>query len=258
MSETTAQDMHDEVINNRPDETAGIDDNSIPGEENITLDGVSQVAPRHSTGASVLTPEQITALGAPWIQRSRVKLLDGNSYLQAWDVKATLIKIFGWGGFSTEVLEAEIVKIREHGAGDTPGHTERFDSRDGKKKKGDAKTPQVIAKVTMRLTLHNIGPAGQDVVHTEVAVGINSQWDIGAACDTALKSAESDALKRCAIFLGTQFGLSLYNAGDINDVVKRVLVPWQGKVIADARAATAAANAAQVSQQLARATGGGS
>ena len=32
---TTEQDMHDEVINNRPDETEGIEDNSIPGEEAI-------------------------------------------------------------------------------------------------------------------------------------------------------------------------------------------------------------------------------
>ena len=244
---TTEQNQTDEIISNRPDETAGIDDNSIPGEETIPLNEDSGA----NAGRSILTEAQIRALGAPYIQASRVKKLEGNSYLQAWDVKAMLLKVFGWGGFSTEVLNAEIVQIREHAAG-TAGHVVRKETKWAKQ--GDPKTPQVIAQVTMRLTLHNIGPAGQDVVHTETAVGLNSQWDIGEACDTAIKSAESDALKRCAIFLGTQFGLSLYNAGDYADVVKRVLVPWQGKVLDDAREATAQANAAQVADQLARAT----
>lgn len=250
-----AERAQDDYISNRPDETAGIDDNSIPGEDAIPLnEGVG--ANTFHGGRSILTEAQIRALGAPYIQASRVKELEGNSYLQAWDVKATLLKVFGWGGFSTEVLKAEIIAIREHAAG-TLGHVERFDRKSNGRqiKAGDPKTPQVIAQVTMRLTLHNIGPSGQDVVHTETAVGLNSQWDIGEACDTAIKSAESDALKRCAIFLGTQFGLSLYNAGDFTDVVRRVLVPWQGKVLDDARQASAAAGAAQARADLARATG---
>jgi hypothetical protein len=43
----------------------------------------------------------------------------------------------------------------------------------------------------------------------------------------ALKTAESDALKRAAIYLGTQFGLSLYKNGETADVVRRVLAPGQ-------------------------------
>jgi recombination DNA repair RAD52 pathway protein len=39
----------------------------------------------------------------------------------------------------------------------------------------------------------------------------------------AIKSAESDALKRAAINLGTQFGLSLYNNGSLRDVVIQTL-----------------------------------
>lgn len=253
MTETPQQ---DENIINRPPETEGVDDLSIPGEEEVDLGHLSE-APVHDVPRSALTPAQIRVLGAPLINKNRVKTRDDNSYLQAWDVKATLIRVFGWGGFSTEVLEAEIIAIREN-AGGTLGHVERFDRKSNGRqiKAGDAKTPQVIAKVTMRLTLHNAGPAGQDVHHTEVAVGLNSQWDIGEACDTAMKSAESDALKRCAIFLGTQFGLSLYNDGDHADVVKSVFVPWQGKVLADHRAEKAAAADAAVKAQLARATGG--
>lgn len=40
-------------------------------------------------------------------------------------------------------------------------------------------------------------------------------------------TAESDALKRCAINLGTQFGLSLYDNGATQDVVQMVLAPEQ-------------------------------
>lgn len=39
----------------------------------------------------------------------------------------------------------------------------------------------------------------------------------------AVKTAESDALKRAAINLGTQFGLSLYNDGSLADVVHTTL-----------------------------------
>jgi hypothetical protein len=39
----------------------------------------------------------------------------------------------------------------------------------------------------------------------------------------AIKTAESDCLKRAAINLGTQFGLSLYDDGNMNDVVIKTL-----------------------------------
>jgi hypothetical protein len=228
---------------NRPDETAGVDDLSIPGEEDVTL--TDEGAPTYEAGKSILTDAQIRVLGATRLNPGRVKVLNGNSYLQAWDVKATLLRVFGWGGFSTEVLDTKIVKVREYAAGDI-GHIHMTGQ-----KKDQPRTPQAIVMVTMRLTLHNIGPTGQDVIHTETAVGMNSQWDIGEAIDTAAKTAESDALKRCAIFLGTQFGLSLYNNGALADVVNRVFVPWQGKIMAELRPTDGAATQAA----LARATG---
>ena len=39
----------------------------------------------------------------------------------------------------------------------------------------------------------------------------------------AIKTAESQAFKRCAINLGDQFGLSLYNNGGTASVVRAVL-----------------------------------
>jgi recombination DNA repair RAD52 pathway protein len=232
------------------DEQGGIEDSSIPGEENIApADLTDTEAGAYPPGVSILTEQQLIVLTSP-LNKSRVANLQGNSYLKAWDVKASLIKVFGFGGFSADVIESSIQAVREYAAGPQyAGHTKRD---------GTPATPQVIAKATVRLTIYGIGPRGEDVTYTETAIGANSGFDIGDTMDNALKTASSAALKRCAIYLGTQFGLSLYNDGSTDDYVRRVFTPWQGKVIDDHREQRAAAAAAQVAQQLARATGGGS
>lgn len=126
------------------------------------------------------------------------------SYLEAWDVKATLIKVFGFGGFSSEVIESKIERI--------------FD----KAEYGGNAAWVVLASATVRLTIHQLG-----AVYTETAVSSQAGSQIGEVGDFAMKTAESDALKRAAVFLGTQFGLSLYNAGSTADVVTTVLEPGQ-------------------------------
>jgi hypothetical protein len=62
--------------------------------------------------------------------------------------------------------------------------------------------------------------------YTESAIGSTSgpASMVGEHHDNAIKTAASDALKRCAINLGTQFGLSLYDDGSTRDVVKNTLV----------------------------------
>lgn len=232
-----------------PDETK-IDDNSIPGEEGVNLDGE-----KPTLSNSVLVPGQIRALMSTRINPGRVKTRDiggrNTSYVEAWDVKATLTKVFGFGGWSGEVLESKIIDIRDDGRQGTYPDSHRT-------KAGQPKTPYVLAYALYRLTIHNIGPQGQDVVFTESSIGSNDGWDIGAVADNAIKSAASDALKRCAIALGTQFGLSLYNNGDKLDVIKTLLVPWQAKALADARQTTGSPQAAATQEQLHRASGGGS
>jgi recombination DNA repair RAD52 pathway protein len=127
------------------------------------------------------------------------------SYLEAWDVKATLIRVFGFGGFSAECLEAKIVDMRE-----VP------------QSQGQGKNWKVTAQASVRLTIHQTG-----AIYTESAIAGSAQPDITESMDMALKSAESDALKRAAIYLGTQFGLSLYDNGRTQDIVKKVFSPDQ-------------------------------
>jgi recombination DNA repair RAD52 pathway protein len=118
------------------------------------------------------------------------------SYLEAWDVKAHLIRIFGFGGWSWDVLVAELAFEQE---------------KDGKWNVG--------YKVVGRLTIGN----DYKPTYTEAAVGTATLPQRGEAHDMAVKTAESDALKRAAINLGTQFGLSLYDNGSTKDVIGRTL-----------------------------------
>lgn len=160
------------------------------------------------TQRSPLTDRQLKTLLAN-LNPERVSKRDQGkqslSYLEAWDVKAALIRVFGFAGFSADLTESSILDIREV-----------------KQSRGNGMNQKVTAKATVRLTIHQTG-----ATYTETAIAGSSQPDITEAMDMAIKSAESDALKRSAIYLGTQFGLSLYNAGSTKDVIKVVLAPDQ-------------------------------
>lgn len=134
------------------------------------------------------------------------------SYLEAWDVKAHLIRIFGFGGWSADVLSADLA----------------FEEKDEKGRWN------VGYRVVMRLRIHGDDSLTfNEATYTEAAVGSSTQPQRGEAHDMAIKTAESDALKRAAINLGTQFGLSLYDNGNRNDVVKKTLVPPIGHAAID-------------------------
>jgi recombination DNA repair RAD52 pathway protein len=144
------------------------------------------------------------------LNKDRVARRDGMSYLEAWDVKASLIRVFGYAGFSAECLEAQVIREEQIPQARNP----------------EKMNWSISAQATVRLTIHQTG-----AVYTESAIANNKQPDWGEAADTALKSAESDALKRAAIYLGTAFGLSLYDDGTIFDVVKTVLAPDQADTV---------------------------
>lgn len=196
---------------------------------------------------SNLTPRQLAALVQP-LHRNRIKSRNVSgrqqSYVEAWDIKAMLIRMFGFGGFSSEVIESKILDIRDDG---------RQGTYQSGEKQGQIKTPYVMAYARVKLTIFGIGPGGQDAVYTEAAVGTNDGWTIGDVADNALKSAASDALKRCAINLGTQFGLGLYQNGSTEDVVK-VLFTEQSDGVAAGLADFVTGPDATVQDALNRAT----
>ena len=118
------------------------------------------------------------------------------SYLEAWDVKAHLIRIFGFGGWSWNVTTADVAFEDQNDKGQW----------------------QVGYKVIGTLLIHSL-----KCEYTEAAIGSASLPQRGEAHDMAIKTAESDALKRAAINLGDQFGLSLYNSGSTAPVVIETL-----------------------------------
>jgi recombination DNA repair RAD52 pathway protein len=127
----------------------------------------------------------------------------GFAHLEAWDVRAHLIRIFGFGNWSADLVEMEPI----------------FETSIEK----DGKTRWTVAyRATMRLSI-NTGDM-EYATYTEAAVGDSQNNPSRAdAHDMAIKTAESQAFKRCAINLGDQFGLSLYNNGGTGSVVRAVL-----------------------------------
>lgn len=172
---------------------------------------------------SPLTDEQLRVLMSP-LSRSRVQSRSQGgrslSYLAAWDIKATLIRVFGFGGFSADVTESSILRMER----DVPAFTGTGKER---KRKVDADgNPDfnwsITAMVTMRLYIKQMG-----VTYTETAIASQTGPDVGEVADFAVKTAESDALKRAAINLGTTFGLGLYDNGSTNEVIRRIFAPGQ-------------------------------
>lgn len=159
-----------------------------------------------------LTEKQVDFLLKP-ISAKRVQELRGLSHLEAWDVRRTLIRAFGFDGFSLETLGLDLVSERET-AGNRPRWT-------------------VVYRAQVRLTLLDAG--GQRVTSFEDAAAGDAvnQPSLGDAHDLAMKTALSQALKRCAVNLGDQFGLSLYNNGALRPVVMKSL-PHLGEPVSEA------------------------
>lgn len=151
--------------------------------------------------------KQVAQLLKP-IHPNRV-LKDGkqNSHVSQQDVTAHLIRVFGFGSYDTEILTWEPVfeSARIDAKGEATG---RWD---------------VCYRASLRLTVRD--EHGDAVCHFEDGATHTAQNQTrGDAHDLAAKSSLSLAKKRCAINLGDQFGLSLYNKGQMTALVKGTLV----------------------------------
>lgn len=158
-----------------------------------------------------LTKKQYDTLRRP-LNSSRVAKRSGGggkqlSYLESWDVRAHLIRVFGYTNFDSEVVDSVFLYQRDVMLG----------------KDKDQSGWEVAFQATVRLTIRDTD--GDPLCrYQESAVGSETgSVGLGDLYDNALKTAASDALKRCAINLGNQFGLSLYDKGFTGDVVKRTI-----------------------------------
>lgn len=161
-----------------------------------------------------LTLKQITQLLKP-IHKNRV-LRDGkgHAHVSQQDTTAHLIRVFGFCNFDTDVKYAEMV----------------FEENSLDKKTGEF-NPQrwdVCYRAMIRLTVKDQN--GLELAHYEDGSTATAQNQTrGDAHDLAYKSAISLAKKRAAINLGDNFGLSLYNKGQLSALVMGTLVmPEEG------------------------------
>jgi recombination DNA repair RAD52 pathway protein len=156
---------------------------------------------------SAFNPKQTLQLLAP-IRETRV-LRDGkgHSHVSQQDITAHLIRVFGFGSFDTDVIKVECVFEQER-TNDKGELINRWD---------------VCYRALLRLTIRDA--EGNEVCHFEDGSTATAQNQTrGDAHDLAYKSALSLAKKRTAINLGDQFGLSLYNKGQLEALVRGTLV----------------------------------
>ena len=151
------------------------------------------------------TARQVNQLLQPINERRVLADGKGHSHVSQQDVLAHLIRVFGFGGFDTDILRAELVFESERSTNGKPNG--RWD---------------VCYRAMVRLTVRD--PHGNEVCHYENGSTATAQNQTrGDAHDLAYKAAISLSVKRAAIPLGDQFGLSLYNKGQLSALVMGTL-----------------------------------
>ncbi|MCT0199617.1 RAD52 family DNA repair protein [Synechococcus sp. CS-1325] len=144
------------------------------------------------------SPEQITALAAP-LDRGKVRQREQGrakvSYLEGWQVIAEANRIFGFDGWQRETVSLQCVSQAERRIGREPSKPSDPPQRDGW---------GVTYTARVRVVVGAIVREGSGAGH-----GIDV--DLGQAHESALKEAETDAMKRALMTFGNPFGLALYD-----------------------------------------------
>ncbi|HEY1119930.1 MAG TPA: Rad52/Rad22 family DNA repair protein [Acidimicrobiales bacterium] len=151
-----------------------------------------------------VTPDQTERLLRP-IKPGRVYESQGHSHVAGWDIAAHLTRMFGFCKWEKEILALEVVsEVPVEKNGRTGWY--------------------VTWRCSLRLKVFD--QWGRLIwKNDDAATGTaQNQPSLGDAHDLAMKNAITYALKRCAKDLGDQFGLSLYNKGQVTPVVGMTLV----------------------------------
>jgi recombination DNA repair RAD52 pathway protein len=141
--------------------------------------------------------EQIASLSAP-LDRAKVRQRRQGrsqvSYLEGWQVIAEANRIFGFDGWQRETVALRCVHQAERLIGEEqrPGWGVTYTAR-------------------VRISV-SASTAGQPALIREgCGAGHGIDIDLGQAHESALKEAETDAMKRALMTFGNPFGLALYD-----------------------------------------------
>jgi hypothetical protein len=141
------------------------------------------------------SPEQINALAAPLDRRHISQREQGRSrvaYLQSWWLIREANRIFGFDGWQRQTLACRCIH-----------QGERLIGRDQKSGWGVTYT----ARVRITVIAGGQGP----LVREGTGAGHGIDTDLGLAHESAIKEAETDAMKRALMTFGNPFGLALYD-----------------------------------------------
>ncbi len=145
--------------------------------------------------SSGFSPEQLAALSAP-LDRANVRQREQGrsrvSYLEGWQVIAEANRIFGFDGWQRQTIAVRCV-----------AQAERTIGRDQKPGWGVTYT----ARVRVTVTAGGLTP----LIREGSGAGHGIDVDLGQAHESALKEAETDAMKRALMTFGNPFGLALYD-----------------------------------------------
>lgn len=126
--------------------------------------------------------------------RNRISL----SYIEAWHVIAEANRIFGFDGWTRETVRLD--------------ETNR-DLVEIKNDRGAYEQWRVGYLAKVRITAHGVAREGSGF-----GIGIANKNSLGDAIESAVKEAESDAMKRAMMTFGHPFGLALYDKTQSNVV----------------------------------------
>ncbi|MEB3167862.1 MAG: RAD52 family DNA repair protein, partial [Synechococcaceae cyanobacterium] len=141
------------------------------------------------------SPEQVAALAAP-LDRANVRQREQGrgkvNYLEGWQLIAEANRIFGFDGWQRQTIAVRCV-----------AQAERTIGRDQKPGWGVTYTARV------RVTVNAGGLPS--LIREGTGAGHGIDTDLGQAHESAIKEAETDAMKRALMTFGNPFGLALYD-----------------------------------------------
>lgn len=141
------------------------------------------------------TDKQKADLAAP-LNRANVKTREQSnrklSYIEGWRAIDEANRIFGFDGWTRETVDVQCVadKTREIGAAKAPGYGVSY-----------------TAKVRI---------SANGIIREGIGAGHGIDRDLGQAHESAIKEAETDAMKRALMTFGNPFGLALYDKEQAN------------------------------------------
>jgi DNA recombination protein Rad52 len=142
------------------------------------------------------TAQQVSALGEK-LNASHVKQREQAgrklSYIEGWHAIAEANRIFGFHAWDRATIDMKLVSERERKIGRAPSQK-------------DGWAVGYIARVRVLVRFD-----GGECIREGTGYGSGIDVDLGAAHESAIKEAETDAMKRALMTFGNPFGLALYD-----------------------------------------------